>query len=97
MNIIMLLFFLNLCVILSPCAPNPSCLQTTRASLVPQRSSHTVPHSLSIQTSTLPSVSFDPPTSLISPSVQLTKEIINSAFIHAAKYRLFTYILRQCK
>ena len=93
----MLLFCLNLCVILSPCASNPSCLQTTRASLVPQRSSHTVPHSLSIQTSTLPSVSFDPPTSLISPSVQLTKEKLIQHLFHTVKYSLFTYILCQCK
>ena len=46
---------------------NPSCLHTTRASLELQLSSHTVPHTPPMHTSTLPSLSFDPPISRTSP------------------------------
>ena len=49
---------------------NPSWLQATLASSTPQRSSHTVPHVPLMQTSTRPSKKVEPPTSLISPSVQ---------------------------
>ena len=48
-----------------PVALNPSCLQATVASSVPQRSSHTVPQTLLLQTSTRPSLAFRPPRSLI--------------------------------
>ena len=51
-----------------PAVPYPSCLQTTLASAVDQESSHTVPHTLFRQISTLPSSWFWPPTSLRSPS-----------------------------
>ena len=49
---------------------NPSCLQTTRASLLSQESSHTVPQVLLKHTSTRPSSSVPPPTSLNSPVLQ---------------------------
>lgn len=45
----------------------PSCLHTTLASGVPQRSSHTVPQVLLMQTSTRPSLAEVPPISLTSP------------------------------
>ena len=50
---------------------NPSCLQTTLASLASHPSSHTVPHSLLIQISTLPSKGLKPPDNLTSPYEQL--------------------------
>ena len=56
----------------SPSGRNPSCLQTTDASLLSQRSSHTVPHTLPKQISTLPSISVWPPTRRTSPSVQFS-------------------------
>jgi len=50
---------------------NPSCLQATLASLASQKSSHTVPHWLFMQTSTRPWEELDPkPASLIAPAVQ---------------------------
>ena len=52
------------------CPENPSCLQATLASTVPQASSHTVPHLLFRQTSTRPSFGWLPPANLIPPSVQ---------------------------
>ena len=48
----------------------PSCRHTTVASALPQKSSHTVPHSLSMQISTLPSFAMLPPTSRSWPCVQ---------------------------
>ena len=45
----------------------PSWEQTTWASLIPQSSSHTVPHWPLMQISTRPSYSVNPPTSRISP------------------------------
>ena len=45
----------------------PSCLQTTVASVVSQRSSHTVPHWLLMHTSTLPSYWLEPPTRRMLP------------------------------
>ena len=56
-----------------PCLPellNPSCLQTTCAAGVPQKSSHTVPHSPPRHTSTLPSTGLEPFTNLTSPKRQ---------------------------
>ena len=53
-----------------PVGENPSCLHTTLASAVPQKSSHTVPHVLLMQTSTRPSLGVGPLTSLTSPVVQ---------------------------
>ena len=50
----------------------PVCLQTTSASLLFQKSSHTVPHSSKIHISTLPSELSDPSTSRTSPFVQVT-------------------------
>jgi len=58
-----------------PVRRNPSCPQTTLASVFPQRSSHTVPHALLWQTSTRPWLEFAPPTSLTSP---LTHPVIHS-------------------
>ena len=46
-----------------PCVEYPSCLHTTVASVELQPSSHTVPHTLFIQISTLPSFGTLPPTS----------------------------------
>ena len=57
-----------------PVAENPACLQATRASTAPQKSSQTVPHWLLLQTSTRPSVALAPFTSLISPVVQAAKQ-----------------------
>ena len=48
----------------------PSCLHTTLASLVPKKSSQTVPHCPPRQISILPSVSVTPPMRRISPLVQ---------------------------
>ena len=53
-----------------PVEANPSCRQATLASGVPQKSSHTVPHTLLLHISTRPSLEFDPPRSLISPWTQ---------------------------
>ena len=52
-----------------PAAENPSCLQTTLASRLVHPSSHTVPHTLSMQISTRPSRVLRPDCSLTSPSV----------------------------
>ena len=54
----------------APVEENPSCLQTTMTSLLVQESSHTVPHVPLKQTSTRPSSSLVPLTSLTSPSMQ---------------------------
>ena len=54
---------------------NPSCLHTTTASLVPQKSSQTVPHVLLLHTSTRPSFGTAPLTSLISPMVPVTVQL----------------------
>ena len=43
-----------------PLSSNPSCLQATRASLVPQKSSHTVPQTLLLHISTRPLVAVPP-------------------------------------
>lgn len=57
----------------------PNCRQTTLASGVLQTSSHTVPHTPSLQTSTLPSSNSEPSLNCISPWVQaLEKDIIGS-------------------
>ena len=48
--------------------PNPSCLHATLASFILQRSSQTVPHSPLKFTSTLPSLSVEPP---MSPARQM--------------------------
>lgn len=50
----------------------PSCVQATPASMLPQRSSQTVPHACLLQISTLPSRALLPPWSLISPLLQTT-------------------------
>ena len=52
-----------------PKSEYPNCLQTMTASGGWNLSSQTVPHTLSIQTSTRPSLGFDPLTSLVSPSL----------------------------
>lgn len=54
-------------VAIAPWSEKPSCLQTTVASGVPQKSSHTVPQVKFKQTSTRPSVRLLPPISLMSP------------------------------
>ena len=53
----------------SPRVGSLSCLQTTVTELSSQQSRHTVPHWLSIHTSTRPSDELAPPTSLTSPVV----------------------------
>jgi hypothetical protein len=50
---------------------SPSCTQATRASTVPQESSHTVPQTLLLQISTRPLLAV-PPCSLMAPWVQVT-------------------------
>ena len=61
---------------------NPNCLQTTRAFLLSQKSSHTVPQVLLKHTSTRPSSSVRPPTSLTVPSTHSVLESIpGSSFI----------------
>ena len=50
--------------------PNPSWRQTTLASLVSKKSSHTVPHWLLEHNSTLPWLKLPPPTSCTEPLVQ---------------------------
>ena len=52
---------------LVPLGEKPSCLQTTMASGAFQRSSHTVPYTSLLQSSTRPSRDEEPPTSLIRP------------------------------
>ena len=59
-----------------PVGKNPNCLQATLASGVPQASSHTVPHALLLQISTLPSPRFLPPRSRISPFEQRATNIM---------------------
>ena len=61
---------------------NPSCLQTTRASLSSQKSSHTVPQVLLKHISTRPSSSVPPPTNLTSVLLQttLTNQYIRTPF-----------------
>jgi hypothetical protein len=54
----------------SPVVDNPSCLQATWASGVPQKSSHTVPQALLLQISTRPWVAV-PPWSLMAPRVHV--------------------------
>ena len=56
----------------------PSCLHTTRVSALSHWSLHTVPHSPSLHTSTLPSVSVAPSFSLTSPCIHTIKEIHNN-------------------
>ena len=51
--------------------PYPNCLQTTVASVLSHKSSHTVPHWSLMHTSTLPSYWLEPPTRRTSPYVQL--------------------------
>ncbi len=58
-----------------PAVENPSCRQTTLASIKPHPLSHTVPHIFLLQTSTRPSRGVRPLTSLISPSVQPIKKV----------------------
>lgn len=59
----------------APSAGSPSCLQTTRASRLPQPSSHTVPQPLLLQTSTRPSRFELPSTNLMSPWLHTTVEM----------------------
>ena len=72
---------------------NPSCLQTTRASLSSQESSHTVPQELLKHTSTRPSSSVRPPTSLTSVLLQtrLTKTHTHTQ-INALPFYLVTSV-----
>ena len=58
--------------IVRPWVGYPSCRHTTVASELPQESSHTVPHSLFMQISTLPSFALLPPASRSWPVVQET-------------------------
>ena len=65
----------NIMSILIPVGEKPSCLQATLASGVPHESSHTVPHCMLLQISTLPSIEFDPTRSLMSPFEQRANEM----------------------
>ena len=63
-----------LMVLYVPVEAKPSCLQTTLASLLSQKSSHTVPHALLLQISTRPLEFVDPvPRRRISPFKQVDK------------------------
>ncbi len=53
-----------------PVPEYPNCLHATLAADVPQLSSHTVPHTPPIHSSTLPSVDIEPSINRIDPSVQ---------------------------
>ena len=66
---------------------NSSCLQTTRASLSSQESSHTVPQVLLKQTSTRPSVGMSPSTSLTSPSP-------HESMTYSRPFNAYTFTLR---
>ena len=78
----------DLCI---PIGANPSCLQTTLASLLSQKSSHTVPHWL-LHISTRPSWVFCPSWSLMSPYVQLPEGEYSN--ICASTFPQFMYISR---
>ena len=67
--------------IFKPCVAYPSCLQTTLASIEDQKLSHTAPHVLFRQISTLPSKSFCPSTSLMSPSTQVLLLTVNESML----------------
>ena len=69
-----------MCWFLLPVSEYPSCLQTTLASGVPQKSSQTVPQLLFKQTSTRPSKLVLPPINLTSPSVQANTTIDTCQF-----------------
>lgn len=60
-----------------PLDEKPSCLQATAASKALQKSSHTVPQALLLQTSTRPSLELLPPTSRMSPVVQANSDSKN--------------------
>jgi len=63
-----------LMVLYVPVEAKPSCLQTTLASVLSQKSSHTVPHALLLQISTRPLEFVDPvPRRRISPFKQVDK------------------------
>ena len=72
-------YYLMLCQrgILWPWVRYPSCRHTTVASVLPQESSHTVPHTLFMQISTVPSFGMLPPTSRNWPAVQETAHDIS--------------------
>ena len=88
----------SLCTSLSGCdapvAENPSCLQATCASTVPQKSSHTVPHCPFRQTSTRPSLSLVPPTNLMPLSGQTEysyKKVIIISNSHITSYIMVSW------
>ena len=60
---------------------NPRCLQTTAVWLSVHCLPHTVPHLLSRHTSTLPSISDSPSTSLISPYSQYSAGMTRALYI----------------
>ena len=74
--------------------PYPSCLQTALVLLEYQRSSHTEPHKLFRQISTLPTYWFWPSTSLTAPSRQLVlvTAMTNSNIICMTYYKLLCCI-----
>ncbi len=76
----------------SPVVENPNCPQTTCASGVPQKSSHTVPHTPLRQTSTRPSFNDCPFTSLILPSVQsvMSSDKLHPRFLNLIFHTLCT-------
>ena len=67
----------------------PNCPHATLASGAPKASSHTVPHTLLLQTSIRPSLALVPPTSLISPWVHAVNLRRNIDYF--TKYFVFCY------
>ena len=77
---------------------SPSCLQTTVASLVSQKASHTVPHCPWKHTSTRPSRLFLPPTSRISVLLQtatanMREKLIFDSIHMPPSYQNFEYVV----
>ena len=79
---------------LHPVYAYPSCLQTTVASVLSHKSSHTVPHWSLMHTSTLPSYWLEPPTRRTSPYVQLP--LAFTAGVVLVKYKNCIHMLLQC-
>ena len=79
--------------ILWPWVGYPSCRHTTVASLFPQESSHTVPHSLFIQISTLPSFGMLPPASRNWPDVHKTAHDMSETLFIEHQRSLYIWLV----
>ena len=84
----------------TPIGENPSCLQATLASVVSQKSSHTVPHWLMLHISTRPSRGLCPLWSLISPYAHITEMKNTDSYNYKTSiefiqfYNMFIFFLR---